>query len=150
MTGPTSPDHARARGAARRAPPCSLHATGANQHQARNRRRRSVLPRRSDEAGRGRRLFHVLDQQTHFTHHVYISAQWAVHEGQIDPGGDLFEGGVVVDVWPDPPVLLPRIWSSIQPLPGVWSSGWFRSRRKRPPGARTRAISWMHGSIGSM
>ncbi len=30
-------------------------------------------------------------------------------------------------------------WSSIQPLWGVWSSGWLRKKAKRPPGASTRA-----------
>ena len=34
--------------------------------------------------------------------------------------------------------------------PGVCSSGWFRKRTKRPPGASTRAISSMAGSNGSM
>ena len=33
------------------------------------------------------------------------------------------------------------MWSSIQPLPGVCSSGWFRKKTKRPPGASTRATS---------
>ena len=39
-----------------------------------------------------------------------------------------------------------RMWSSIQPLPGVCSSGWFRKKRKRPPGASTRATSAMASS----
>ena len=34
-----------------------------------------------------------------------------------------------------------RIWSSIQPLPGVCSSGWLRKKTNRPPGSSTRATS---------
>ena len=36
-----------------------------------------------------------------------------------------------------------RIWSSIHPLPGVCSSGWFRKNTNRPPGSSTRATSAM-------
>ena len=33
------------------------------------------------------------------------------------------------------------IWSSIQPLPGVWSNGWLRKNANRPPSRSTRATS---------
>ena len=39
-----------------------------------------------------------------------------------------------------------RTWSSIQPLFGVCSSGWFRKKANRPPGSRTRATSAMASS----
>src|SRR5437588_3290989 len=43
-----------------------------------------------------------------------------------------------------------RMRSSIQPLPGVWSSGWLRKKRKRPPGVRTRPTSARASSTASM
>ena len=43
-----------------------------------------------------------------------------------------------------------RIWSSIQPLPGVCSSGWLRKNTNRPPGSSTRATSSMASSTASM
>ena len=42
------------------------------------------------------------------------------------------------------------MWSSIQPLPGVCSSGWLRKKLNRPPGRSTRAISAIAPSTSSM
>ena len=60
----------------------------------------------SRKPGGGARFVHVVDQQTHLTHHLYVSAQGAVHEGQVDPGGHFLDGRVVPEVRTDPPVLL--------------------------------------------
>ena len=43
-----------------------------------------------------------------------------------------------------------RTWSSIQPLPGVCSSGWLRKKQNRPPGSSTRATSAIASSTASM
>ena len=43
-----------------------------------------------------------------------------------------------------------RIWSSIQPLFGVCSSGWLRKNANRPPGRSTRATSAMAASTSTM
>src|SRR3954447_20848254 len=42
------------------------------------------------------------------------------------------------------------MWSSIQPDPGTYRSGWLRKKRKRPPGRRTRPTSAMAASTPSM
>ena len=42
------------------------------------------------------------------------------------------------------------IWSSIQPLPGVWSNGWLRKNANRPPARNTRATSAIAPSTSSM
>ena len=39
-----------------------------------------------------------------------------------------------------------RIWSSIQPLPGVCSSGWLRKKHEAAAGRSTRATSAMASS----
>ena len=74
--------------------------------QAGDRRRLAVLGRLRQEARRRRRLVHVLDQEPALGHHVDVSAQRAVHEGQSDAGRHLLDGHVVGQVGPDPPVLL--------------------------------------------
>ncbi len=134
-----------------RPPRRSLHATGADQHQPRNGRRRAVLPRRGEEARRGRRLVHVLDQQTHFTHHVYVSAQRAVHEGQIDPGRQLLERRRRRGGRARPASTAPRgsgRRSSRCPGPAAMggSAAGGSAHRARAPGRSHGS----HGSIGSM
>ena len=53
-----------------------------------------------------RRLDHPLDEEPAVSHHVDVSAERAMHEGQPDARGDLLQGDVVGQVGPDPPVLL--------------------------------------------
>ena len=81
---------------------------------------------------------------------MYISAQWAVHEGQIDSGGHLFERGVIVDVRPDPPVLLPQDLVVDPAAAGRLEQGVIQEQEKAPTGGEDPGDLPIHGSIGSM
>ena len=97
-----------------------------------NGRRLAVLPGLVQEARRRRRFVHVLDQQPRFTHHVYVSAQRSVHEGQIHPGRHFLDGRVGAEVGAHPPVLLLEDVVVDPSAPRGLQQGWLSSRRQAP------------------
>ena len=109
-----------------------------------------VLGRLREEARRGRRLVHALDEEPALGHHVDVSAQRAVHEGQPDAGGDLLHRDVVGEVRPDAPVLLLEdVVVDPAAARGPAATGGSGSRRSDRPARAPGPISWIAGSNGS-
>ena len=73
-------------------PPCpSFDATGADQHESGDRRRLAVLLGSREEARRAAPARPCPRSAARCTHHLYVSAQRAVHEGQHHPGRELLD-----------------------------------------------------------